>query len=135
MSGVQYVRLDPEDEEASALYDVAKVVGIRFSRAEEPFMAAIDDDGRVVGGTAVASYEDEGWSFSVVVLPGSQGRGVGAELIREVVRAARAEDVRQVSANVVNERLRPHLRRLGFVDDPVHRGRMDLNLGAGGRRP
>lgn len=116
---VGYWRIGEDDDEAAALLDVAKVCGIRFSRAEEPFLVAVDDEDGVVGGAAVSSnaYDDE-WVFSVVVLPRYQGRGVGREIIRRVVAAARAEDTERLVGDVVNDRLRPHLRRLGFRDVP-----------------
>lgn len=124
MSGVRYYRIDGDEEETD-LYDVAKTVGIRFTRAEEPFLVAVDGD-EVVGGVAVAQYADE-WVFSVVVLPGYQGGGVGAELIRRTVAAARGEDVGRLVGDVVNDRLRPHLRKLGFRDVPGGR-RVELVL-------
>lgn len=127
MSGVRYYRVDEEAEEADGLRDVAKTVGIRFTSAEEPFLVAVDGD-EVVGGVAVAQYDaDDEWVFSVVVLPGYQGGGVGAELIRRTVAAARGEDVGRLVGDVVNDRLRPHLRRLGFRDVPGGR-RVELVL-------
>ena len=115
---INYWRVNGEDDEAGGLYDVVKTVGIRFNRQEEPFLVAIDAD-EVVGGAAVAQYDADGeWIFSVVVLPKYQGRGVGSELIRRVVDAARREDVKKVVGDVVNDHLRPYLKRLGFRDIP-----------------
>jgi RimJ/RimL family protein N-acetyltransferase len=81
-------------------------------------LLAVEDDGRLIGEAryATAHPDDRSADFAVTVADEWQGRGVGSRLAAALVRAARANGIRELTAltladNVAAQRL---LRRLGF---------------------
>jgi acetyltransferase len=81
-------------------------------------LLAVEADGRLIGEAryAVEHPDDRVADFAVTVADEWQGRGVGTRLAAALVRAARANGMRELTAltlpdNVAAQRL---LRRLGF---------------------
>jgi acetyltransferase len=81
-------------------------------------LVAVDDAGELIGEARYATSEPDGRvaDFAITVADEWQGRGVGSRLAAQLIRAARANGMTQLTALTLweNAAARALLRRLGF---------------------
>lgn len=95
------------------IYNIADMTKIRFNSQEEPFDAIVMDN-QVVAGSMINEKEQPEFSFSVVVHPNYQKKGIGKKLIENAIRYAKENEFQSVRLDVVNENLHNYLDQLGF---------------------
>lgn len=83
-----------------------------------------ESDGVIVGYAGLLAYIDEGYVQTIAVAPGSQGLGVGSQLLVALLREARRIGLPSVGLEVRadNERAQALYRRFGFAPVGVRRG-------------
>ncbi|HSG49403.1 MAG TPA: GNAT family N-acetyltransferase [Longimicrobiales bacterium] len=89
-------------------------------------LAAVDGEGRLLGGVALEIHGDAGLLRSAVVRPGSRGSGVGGALVSAVLARAWGEGLHSVS--LLTETAGDYFPRFGFRR--VTRDRLPGSLGA-----
>jgi ribosomal protein S18 acetylase RimI-like enzyme len=88
--------------------------GLADDLAAQPYEILLDDDGAPVGNLAVRAREDHDFLDEIVVAPEHRGRGVGTQVMRELMAAARARGVPLRLSVRGGNRARSLYERLGF---------------------
>ncbi|MFT4086456.1 MAG: GNAT family N-acetyltransferase [Gordonia sp. (in: high G+C Gram-positive bacteria)] len=97
---------------------------VAVEAAGRPFLVLHDDDDeKVLGFAYLGDYRgNQGWRYtaedSIYLAPGTEGRGLGFELLRTLLDAADPANVRQVMAMISDEiesSVKLH-RKAGFVE-------------------
>lgn len=74
----------------------------------------IEDETGAVGLIAVYEHEDRVFLARLFIVPGAQGRGIGTQLVRELLQAAHGRGVPVILTTLKRSRAHPLYARLGF---------------------
>lgn len=101
--------------------DSYEEIARKLERDPELFLAAVDQDGRLVG-TVIGAFDGRrAWVYHLAVEPALQGRGIGTALMQELERRLQNIGVIKVNLHVENwnSSVKGFYRRLGYEEAPV----------------
>ena len=106
----------------------APAASIRRKAAAADGLFWVAEDGGAVVGTVMAGWDGHrGWIYSLGVLPGHRGSGIGTALMRRALDELAARDCPKVNLQVVegNRGVVDFYARLGFkVEERISMGRV-----------